>query len=92
MKEILDICAQNNLKVNITTNGTFLLKNIETILQAKAVRQINISLHSASQSGLDEQEYIKNIFEAVDKIHKNTKIIISYRLWNLKIYKKMMLT
>ena len=84
LRGILEICEKNNLKVNITTNGTLLLKNIETILQSNAVRQINISLHSASQSSLDEQEYIKNIFEAVDKIHENTEIIISYRLWNLK--------
>lgn len=84
LRGILEICEKNNLKVNITTNGTLLQKNIETILKSKAIRQINISLHSASQSGLDEKEYIKNIFEAVDKIHKNTEIIISYRLWNLK--------
>lgn len=88
LKEILSICAKYNLKVNITTNGTLLLENLDTILSSNAIRQINISLHSAEQSFLDKQEYLKNVFTSVDKIHENTKIIISYRLWNLKDIKE----
>lgn len=88
LKEILEVCEKYNLKVNITTNGTLLLKNIDTILSSKAIRQINISLHSADQNMLNKQEYLKNIFISVDEIHKNTEIIISYRLWNLQNIKE----
>lgn len=88
LKEILSLCEKNQLKANITTNGTLLLENIDIILNSKAIRQINISLHSAEQNTLNKEEYLKNIFMAVDQIHKNTGIIISYRLWNLKDIKE----
>lgn len=84
LKEILSISEKYNLKVNITTNATLLYKQLDTILTSKSIRQINISLHSAEQSGIDENKYITNIFNAIDNICKNTNIIISYRLWNLK--------
>lgn len=84
LKEILDICEQNNLKVNITTNGTLLAKNIDIIVKSKAVRQINISLHSVEQNDLEENKYLGSIFMATENIHSNTNIIVSYRLWNLK--------
>ncbi|MBO5398129.1 MAG: radical SAM protein [Clostridia bacterium] len=83
LKEILDIAEKYNLKVNITTNATLLSKKIEVILNSKSIRQINISLHSAEQNNVDEEKYLENVFEGVDKIQQNTNIIISYRLWNL---------
>lgn len=84
LKEILDITEKYNLKVNITTNATLLSKKIEVILNSNSIRQINISLHSAEQNNVDEEKYLENVFESVDKIHQNTNIIISYRLWNLE--------
>lgn len=84
LKEILSISEKYNLKVNITTNATLLLKQLDTILSFPSIRQINISLHSAEQSGIDEDVYITNIFKAVDDICNKTNIIISYRLWNLE--------
>lgn len=84
LKEILDIAEKYNLKVNITTNATLLSKKIEVILNSNSIRQINISLHSAEQNNVDEEKYLENVFESVDKIHQNTNIIISYRLWNLE--------
>ena len=83
LKEILDIAEKYNLKVNITTNATLLSKKIEVILNSKSIRQINISLHSAEQNNINEEKYLENIFQSIDKIHQNTNIIISYRLWNL---------
>ena len=84
LEEILEICERNSLKVNITTNATLLKQNLSKILKAKSVRQINISLHSAEQNGLSKEEYLNKVLGCVDEIHKNTGIIISYRLWNLK--------
>ena len=84
LENILMICEKNNLKVNITTNATLLKQNLDTILKAKSIRQINISLHSAEQNGLGKEEYLEKVLTCVDEIHRNTNIIISYRLWNLK--------
>ena len=42
----LDICDNNNLFVNITTNGTLLRKNYSVLSKHKCIRQINVSLHS----------------------------------------------
>lgn len=83
LKEILEICKKYNLKVNITTNATLLENKLDIILNSKSIRQINISLHSAEQNGLSNEKYLSKILNSVDKIHENTDIIISYRLWNL---------
>jgi radical SAM protein with 4Fe4S-binding SPASM domain len=80
LEELLSIASKYNLKVNITTNGILLKKNLSVLLNAK-IRQLNISLHSAEQNGLNSKEYLNSIMECVDKLHNNT--IISYRLWNL---------
>lgn len=88
LEEFLNIVNRYNLKVNITTNGTMLESNIDTILNSKSIRQINISLHSAVQNNLDQEEYLEKVLNLVDEIHKNTDIIISYRLWNLKNLKE----
>ncbi len=82
---ILSLCEKYNLVVNITTNGTLLKENINTIIDSKAIRQINISIHSIEQNNnLNEKEYLENIFTSVKQITSKTNIIISYRLWNLK--------
>lgn len=75
LNEILELCNKYNKKVNITTNGT-LLKEKEEILLNKAVRQINISLHSEN----NKDNYLLDIFKTVDKLNK--KIII-YRFWTM---------
>lgn len=81
LKEILRICSDNDILVNITTNGT-LLKNTEQILlNSDCIRQINISLHSENKLST----YYEDIFFVCKKL--STKMFISYRLWTLKEYK-----
>lgn len=83
LKRILEIIEDNNLKVNITTNGILLNSKSDILLNSNSVRQVNISLHSCIENkNIDIVKYMNNIFESVDKL-KN-KIIISYRLWNLE--------
>ena len=85
LKEILKICKENDLKVNITTNATLLKENVDTLIQSLAVRQINMSLHSVSQNeDIDFKEYMENVLKLSDEIINKSNIIISYRLWNLK--------
>lgn len=87
LEEILQILDKYNLKANITTNAVILNKNIEFLKKSKAVRQLNLSLHSSLENeNIDIQNYIKNIFVSVDKLEA-TDIIISYRLWNLELLK-----
>ena len=82
LEEILKILEKYNLQANITTNGTLLKDKLEIIKNSKAVRQINISLHSATQNeNIDKDEYLKDILESVEQLEN---IIISYRLWNLQ--------
>lgn len=75
---LLDLTDSYHFRVNITTNGVFLNKQIETINDHLSVKKLNISLHA---------EY-KNI-ETIDEILKATTtlrkdIIIIYRLWILE--------
>ena len=81
LKEILDIIDKYNLKVNITTNGTLLKEKLEIIKDSKAVRQINISLHSITQNRIFDNNYLHDIFKSVEELKDK---IVSYRLWNLK--------
>ena len=85
LEDILNILEKYNLKANITTNGTLIKYNLETIKKSKAVRQINFSLHSSTQNKEFNKDYLQNIFESTDELKD---IIISYRLWNLKDIKE----
>lgn len=85
LAELLKILEKYNLKANITTNGTLLKDKLDIIKKSKSVRQINISLHSSTQNELFGKQYLKDVFESVEKL-ENT--IISYRLWNLKTIKE----
>lgn len=89
LKEIFDICNKYNMMVNLTTNGTLLKNNIDTLVNIESLRQINISVHSAMENGKQDSEiekYLIEIFECVDKLKQNT--IISYRLWNVSNIKE----
>ena len=77
---ILSICDENNIKVNITTNGTLLSKNFENLNNHSCIRQINVSLHSENNIN----NYFDDVFECCKKL--STKMFISYRLWTLKNY------
>ncbi len=67
--------ASKDFYVNITTNG-YLIKVIEN---NKNIRQLNISLHSAT---INKESYLENIFNVVNKLKKYT--FINYRLWTNK--------
>jgi len=73
----LDICDNNKIKVNITTNGTLLKKNLEILKKHKCLRQINVSLHSEN----DNEDYFDDVFMVCKSL--SDKVYISYRLWTL---------
>lgn len=84
LKEMLDICDKNGIKVNITTNTTLLFKNVRTLAQSKALRQLNLSIHDLEQNGIVNENEFEKIVKVVNEIKMlNEELIISYRLWNM---------
>lgn len=85
LNELLKISEEKGFKVNITTNGTLLLKVKEILIGNPCVRQINISLHSISGNSEygRKDEYISNILSFTSEALSRSNIIISYRFWNL---------
>lgn len=88
LKEILRVCKENNILVNITTNATLLEKNKDIIIESGAVRQLNLSLHSITKNentdAYNFENYIDSVLKVSKEILEKTNIIISYRLWNLE--------
>lgn len=84
LEVFLDEAYKKGIKVNITTNGTLLKKNKEILLNAKSLRQVNISLHSfeANDSKITFEEYFNDVLSFIDEANRNTDIICSMRLWN----------
>lgn len=83
LEKFLEICAENNLKVNITTNGTLLAKQKEVLLKAKSLRQVNISLHSfeANKVTKELEAYVGEVLSFINEA--KSSIICSIRLWNM---------
>ena len=52
----LDICEENGLQVNLTTNGTLLYRVEDMLLSKNALRQVNFSLHSLPFHNTEEGE------------------------------------
>jgi len=85
LERLLSICRDNSLKVNLTTNATLLPERQALLLNSPALRQINISLHSITEQGGDEQaiqEYLAGIFVFIRQATATTRLYISLRLWN----------
>lgn len=85
LKELFELSHKYNFKVNLTTNGTLVKKQFNTLLTSLSLRQINFSLHSfdANKQSIFFEDYMDNILDFVDAARTNTGIICSLRLWNL---------
>lgn len=82
--ELLDASHAKGFKVNITTNGTLIVKNRHKLLGKPALRQMNFSLHSfdGHEGSVDRENYLANILAFVREAVEHN-VIISFRLWNL---------
>lgn len=78
LEKLLQIASDNDFYVNITTNGTLLEKCLDILLKSKALRQINVSLHSFPHQSL----YLKKVVECGDLLSQNG-VYVSYRLWTI---------
>ena len=85
-EQLLDIAHKYNMHVNLTTNGVLLKEKQDILAKSKALRQINISLHSLNQNKdfpIDTNEYLYNVTSAVDNIRKENDVYVSYRIWDI---------
>ncbi len=88
--EFLDLCEKYKLRVNLTTNATTLGKIYKELETKKALRQINLSLHSFEKKNYSSEteakiafdNYIDPIVDAILYLQERTDIIVVYRLWN----------
>lgn len=82
LADILAISHELGLKINLTTNGTLLKKRQQMLLDAPALRRVNISLHSfeANECG-DFAAYLRGCTEFGRAASAAGKLV-SYRLWN----------
>lgn len=78
LDEILSICDDFGIKVNITTNGVFIKSKFDILNNHYSIRQINISLHSEN----NKINYFDDVFSSCKIL--STKMFISYRIWNLE--------
>ena len=84
LEDILRICRDANMNVNITTNGTLLKKRLDTLIKYP-VHQINISVHSAEDNDcINLKQYFGEIFKCCEILGKKTDTEISLRLWTTK--------
>ena len=82
LAQILEIAHAEGFRVILTTNGTLLAGQQETLLTAAGVHKVNISLHAFEANDLATpfSEYLDGCF-AFGKAAEGKKIVV-YRLWN----------
>ena len=85
LEDYLKLSYEAGLTVNLTTNGTLLPKVQEILLNAPALRQVNISLHSfeANKSQETLENYLSNVTDFIQEAMNKTNMICSIRLWNM---------
>lgn len=85
-KKIIEICQQQNVIINLTTNGTHLYRYDKDFFFNPCFKQINFSVHSFKDNFPG-----KNIWPYLDDIllfsqlalSQKPDLYINYRLWNL---------
>lgn len=85
LETFLSMSHAHNLQVNLTTNGTLLESVQEVLLNAKALRQVNISLHSfeSNETNVEMAAYISSITAFINEATTRSNTIVSLRLWNM---------
>jgi len=87
LAEILEICAELNIPVNLTSNGVLLQKAKWDVLLQPIVRQINFSVHSFEANfGVDDVDlYMKRLIAFTrEAFVRRPDLYINYRLWDLE--------
>ncbi|MEI6891244.1 MAG: radical SAM/SPASM domain-containing protein [Pontiella sp.] len=85
LDEFIQACAHRALRVNLTTNGLLIAKQAHMLLESKALRQINFSLHALqelphpaeAQIGLENSMTFLKLAMTL-----RPDLYINLRLWN----------
>lgn len=82
--QLLSLCHEQEMQVNLTTNGTLLPRQARILLAAPALRQVSISLHSVSgrHSAFDSVGYLSGVLE-FSRLAAARGIFVSLRIWDL---------
>ena len=82
LPRFLEWAGEADFKVILTTNGTFLQKRRDILLNAPGLHKVNISLHAFEANDLDVpfEQYLSDCF-AFGKAAEG-KVLTVYRLWN----------
>ena len=84
LAELLALAAARERKVCITTNGTLLARQAETLLAARTLHKVSVSLHSfEGNDGTPEREreYLDAVWAFADRAAAQG-VIVALRLWN----------
>ena len=78
----LELAGSMGYKVILTTNGTLLQKQQETLLSAPGLHKLNISLHAfeANDLSVPFEDYLRGCF-SFGKAAEGKKLVV-FRLWN----------
>lgn len=84
LEEILKMCRDADMTVNLTTNGTLIHRQLDTLIKYP-VHQMNISMHSADDNDcINMETYIRELFDCCEQLTAQTETEVSLRLWNTK--------
>ena len=84
--EMVDICAQHNVKIFLVTNGVLVRPEKFDLLLNPTFHQINFSLHSFFDNypDKDPSNYLQRIFDFTEKaLVERSELYLNFRLWNL---------
>ena len=84
LAELLSLAAARERKVCITTNGTLLARQTETLLAARTLHKVSVSLHSfEGNDGAQERErqYLEEVWSFAARAAAQG-VIVALRLWN----------
>ena len=84
LAELLALAAAREMKVCITTNGTLLTRQTETLLAAPTLHKVSVSLHSLEGNGgapERERRYLEEVWDFADRAAARG-VIVALRLWN----------
>lgn len=85
IKEFIEYCEDQEVSINLTTNGTLIEDKFDLLLN-KSIRRINFSIHGIKTNFSQEkqEEYLNKIMDFTKlAFDKREDLIIIYRLWNI---------
>lgn len=86
IKEILTICDEENVQVQITTNGLLIKRYQDILVRSRCLRQINFSLQSYKDNfpHKDLRQYLIPILGFTLLLQqKRPEVYVNLRLWNV---------